>query len=91
MEADVLVPDPLFAVLLPKMVWSEVFLLGANTELKSCPIPCMVLQPATQVAITANAKSRANIFTSIRCDLKIVPSEIRAMAVPDQGSEAWLP
>jgi hypothetical protein len=68
LDADALVeeppPAPLAAVGLPRMVRSEVLLLGANTELKSCPIPCMVLQPVTQAAIAANAKSRINMSAS---------------------------
>jgi len=72
LEADALVaeppPAPLAAVGLPRMVRSEVFLLGANTELKSCPIPCMVLQPVAQAAIAANAKIRTNMFASNGCE-----------------------
>jgi hypothetical protein len=44
-------PAPVLDVGLPKMVWPEVFLLGAKTELKSCPTPCMVLQPVRLIPI----------------------------------------
>ena len=70
LEADALAaelpPAPLAAVGLPRMVRSEVFLLGANTELKSCPIPCMVLQPliVTHAPAIANTSNRENIVVS---------------------------
>ena len=74
LEADALVLELLPALLsalgLPRMVRSDVLLLGANTELKSCPIPCMVLQPVTQAAIAANARIRINMFVSTGCRLK---------------------
>ena len=74
LEADALVVElplaPVAAVGLPRMVRSEVLLLGANTELKSCPIPRMVLQPVTQAAIAANARIRINMFVSTGCRLK---------------------
>jgi len=62
-----LLPALLSALGLPRMVRSDVLLLGANTELKSCPIPCMVLQPVTQPAIAANARIRINMFVSTGC------------------------
>jgi hypothetical protein len=73
LEAEALVlellpvpPAPAFDVGLPKMVWPDVFLLGAKTELKSCPIPCMVLQPVivTHPPAMANTSSRENIVVS---------------------------
>jgi len=70
LEADALVLELLSALGLPRMVRSDVLLLGANTELKSCPIPCMVLQPVTQAAIAANARIRINMFVSTGCRLK---------------------
>ena len=48
---------------LPNIVLSDVFLLGAKTELKSCPIPRVVLHPATHAATTANARSRENMVS----------------------------
>ena len=58
---DVLPVDAGFG--LPNIVLSDVFLLGAKTELKSCPIPRVVLHPATHAAITANARSRENMIS----------------------------
>ena len=50
-------PAPVLEVGLPKMVWPDVFVLGAKTELKSCPIPCMVLQPVRLIPIKLIARS----------------------------------
>ena len=87
LEADALVLELLSALGLPRMVRSDVLLLGANTELKSCPIPCMVLQPVTQAAIAANAKIRTIMFASNGCES---PPGICATAVPDRSSRNWI-
>ena len=66
---------------LPNIVLSDVFLLGAKTELKSCPIPRVVLHPATHAATTANARSRENMV-SLQGLERNARNLVIAMAVP---------
>jgi hypothetical protein len=71
-------PAPVLEVGLPKMVWPDVFLLGAKTELKSCPIPCMVLQPVRLIPIKLIARSLESMMvlqlsytrTAARCEFQ---------------------
>jgi hypothetical protein len=89
LEADALVLELLLALGLPRMVRSDVLLLGTNTELKSCPIPCIVLQPVTQATIAANARIRINMFASSGC-VESPAGEICATAVPDLRNGDWI-
>ena len=56
-------PAPVFEVGLPNMVRSDVFLLGAKTELKSLPIPCMVLHPVRLIPNKVSARSLENMIS----------------------------